>query len=435
MSSNNQVPTFNMKVVVQETGLKPDTLRAWERRYGVPNPQRTPGGHRLYSQHEIDLLKWLVARQDEGMSISHAVDLWQQLEKEGQDPLQTEETAVAEPTFVFTNGARVDDLRRDWIEASMAYDEHNAKFALARAFALLPLETVCFKILQQGLNEIGQAWYEGRVSVQQEHFASGLALRQLEALLAALPSPIRSERLIVACPATEQHTFSPLLISVLLRRKGWDVVYLGANVPLDRMEQSVRQIDPVLVIMSAQTLTAAGNLLPMAQTLQSLGVPFAFGGAVFNQLPQLVDAIPGHFLGQSLANISQAVETLVQTKPAITEAAQPSKEYQAAYVHFVERRSAIEAHIHANASHAELPSSLLTNTNFEFGNDIEAALHLGSLELININLDWVKGLLNNFNIYTPQTILTNYLRQYHQAVKVVMDERAAPILNWLAQLT
>lgn len=81
MSPNNHIPTFNMKVVVHETGLKPDTLRAWERRYGVPNPQRTSGGHRLYSQYEIDMLKWLVARQTEGMSISHAVELWQQLEK------------------------------------------------------------------------------------------------------------------------------------------------------------------------------------------------------------------------------------------------------------------------------------------------------------------------------------------------------------------
>ena len=75
MPANQQEPTFNLKVVVQETGLKPDTLRAWERRYGLPQPHRTPGGHRLYSQRDIDTLKWLVARQNEGMSISRAVKL------------------------------------------------------------------------------------------------------------------------------------------------------------------------------------------------------------------------------------------------------------------------------------------------------------------------------------------------------------------------
>ena len=53
-------PTYNLKAVVQETGLKPDTLRAWERRYGIPEPDRTGGGHRLYSQHDINTLKWLL---------------------------------------------------------------------------------------------------------------------------------------------------------------------------------------------------------------------------------------------------------------------------------------------------------------------------------------------------------------------------------------
>jgi DNA-binding transcriptional MerR regulator len=72
----DETPTFNLKAVIQETGLKPDTLRAWERRYGLPSPKRTPGGHRLYSGRDIDMLKWLIARQEEGLSISRAVELW-----------------------------------------------------------------------------------------------------------------------------------------------------------------------------------------------------------------------------------------------------------------------------------------------------------------------------------------------------------------------
>ena len=63
MSETTETPIYNLKVVVQETGIKPDTLRAWERRYGLPNPARTEGGHRLYSQYDIDTLKWLSARQ------------------------------------------------------------------------------------------------------------------------------------------------------------------------------------------------------------------------------------------------------------------------------------------------------------------------------------------------------------------------------------
>src|SRR5512141_2996115 len=80
-------PAYNLKVVLKETGLAADTLRAWERRYGLPVPQRTPGGHRLYSERDIHTIKWLTSRQAEGLSISRAVDLWNEQIASGSDPL------------------------------------------------------------------------------------------------------------------------------------------------------------------------------------------------------------------------------------------------------------------------------------------------------------------------------------------------------------
>lgn len=113
--ANEDIPTYNLKAVVQETGLKPDTLRAWERRYGMPDPDRTGGGHRLYSQRDINTLKWLLARQREGMSISRAVSLWRNLQEEGRDPFQlyplaSHHTPPAVPAIELGN--TVVDLRR-----------------------------------------------------------------------------------------------------------------------------------------------------------------------------------------------------------------------------------------------------------------------------------------------------------------------------------
>ncbi|WP_420630653.1 MerR family transcriptional regulator [Candidatus Leptofilum sp.] len=434
MSANKRIPTFNMKVVVQETGLKPDTLRAWERRYGMPNPQRTRGGHRLYSQHEIEMLKWLVARQEEGMSISHAVELWQQLEKDGQNPLLPPDKGTIEPAFPHIDGERVNDLRAAWVAACLAFDEYQAQHLLARAFALFPLETVCYRVLQQGLTEIGKGWYEGRVTVQQEHFASALALRQLEALLAALPAPTKNGRILVACPPHELHTFSPLIISLMLRRQGRDVVYLGANVPLDRMEASVTQIKPLMVIMSAQTLITAANLLPMAHKLQEMNIPLAFGGAVFNHIPQLVTIIPGHFLGKSLDQVPQVVEELLQSNPPIGKVKKATQNYLDAYQRFVAARSAVEARLHQLPELSNMPTALLNNTNEEFGNNIEAALQLGDLAMIRSNLDWVEGLLLNNHERLTKLSLWEYLDAYHKVVKDVMDQRAAPLLDWFANL-
>src|SRR5215468_1864453 len=66
-------PIFNTKAVARDTSVPPDTFRAWERRYGVPRPQRTPGGHRLYSARDMAIIRWLRDRTDEGVNISHAV--------------------------------------------------------------------------------------------------------------------------------------------------------------------------------------------------------------------------------------------------------------------------------------------------------------------------------------------------------------------------
>ena len=72
----SQAPTYNLKAVIKEIGLTADTLRAWERRYGLPMPQRTRGGHRLYSERDIHVIKWLRRQQSDGLAISRAIGKW-----------------------------------------------------------------------------------------------------------------------------------------------------------------------------------------------------------------------------------------------------------------------------------------------------------------------------------------------------------------------
>jgi DNA-binding transcriptional MerR regulator len=76
MATLSKNPIYNLSAVLRETGLKADLVRAWERRYNLPNPQRSAGGHRLYSQYDIETLKWLKEKQAQGLSISNAVELW-----------------------------------------------------------------------------------------------------------------------------------------------------------------------------------------------------------------------------------------------------------------------------------------------------------------------------------------------------------------------
>src|SRR5690348_1613263 len=76
------VPLFNTKAVVQQTGIAAPTLRAWERRYMILSPERAQNDYRLYSERDIAIIRWLKEHIDAGMSISQAIVLFRHLEEE-----------------------------------------------------------------------------------------------------------------------------------------------------------------------------------------------------------------------------------------------------------------------------------------------------------------------------------------------------------------
>lgn len=435
--TNEDIPTFNLKAVVQETGLKPDTLRAWERRYGMPNPERTGGGHRLYSQQDINTLKWLLARQEEGMSISRAVSLWQSLRGESRDPLQVyplHRTHEAVPAYApIELGDTIIELRRAWIDACLAFDERRAEIILNQAFSYYSPEVVCFELLQKALAEIGYGWYEGAVSVQQEHFSSALAMRRLDSLLAATPAPTRSGRILVGCPPGDNHTFSPLLVSFLLRRRGWDVVYLGGDVPINRLQKTIELTRPDLVVFSAQLLDTAATLLDVALFLREIDVPLAYGGYVFGALPELVNRIPGHFLGYELSKTPQVIEQLVLNRPPLPAVDEVTDEYRQAWSYFRERSGLIETHVWEKVQTLNGRMGDLTDPIHYLTRNILSALRLGDLRYIGSNLQWIEGMIVNHDI--PPEALNHFLTTYHEAAERYLTAPAGrPIVSWLEQV-
>ena len=425
-------PFFNLKAVVRQTGLKPDTLRAWERRYGLPQPERSGGGHRLYSIGDIETIKWLMARQQEGLSIRRAVDLWQQLAAGGRDPLETPTPIAAAKSPVpplRPVEASLVQLRAAWLSACLSYDEQAAEQVVSQAFALFPPETVAMDLLQKAMAEIGEGWYRGEVTVQQEHFASALAIRRLEALIMAAPPPTRAGRILAACPPQEEHVFGLLLITFLLRRRGWEVVFLGANVPVYRLETTVAATHPHLVILGAQRLHSAATLLEVAHLLQEEGVPLAYGGLIFNRLPDVRARIPGHFLGERLDAAPRIVESLVAA-PRPAPAVEPVPEACLwARDHFREQESMIGAQLVREYRPLGIPSHYISLANGEFALNIEAGLTLGNLAYLETDIDWVRGLLGNLEM--PVGALHDYLVAYRRSAARHLDEAGEPIVSWL----
>ena len=434
-NTNNKTPVFNIKAVVKQTGLNPATIRAWERRYGFPSPRRTEGGHRQYSQRDIDTLNWLIARQDEGMSISHAIELWRSYVEKGGDPLESMMMVTLEPVArpaLPVAGQRIEELRQAWISACLDFDREKAEQVLAQAFALFSPNVVCIEVLQKGLAEIGGGWYEGQVTIQQEHFASALSVQRLETLIAAAPPPTRPERIIVATAPGDYHIFSPLLLTYLLRRQGWDVIYLGADVPAAELESTVEHVQPEIVVISAQLLHTAAALKEVASTLQDLNIMLGFGGLVFNQMPELRQLIPGHFLGQTLEGAIQRISEMIAGRPPLLHQVGSLEIYHKALAQYMERRSLLESHIWGTFVATNKSTDHLADINDDMAEMIIAALKLGDASLLQADINWIEHLLMGYRL--PKEWIHDYVLAYYQSAKIHLGHSASMIVDWLSQL-
>ncbi len=429
--SISRSPAYNLKVVLKETGLGADTLRAWERRYGLPSPDRTSGGHRLYSHYDIEVIKWLTARQHEGLTISHAVEMWREQIASGKDPLENiVSPKLSQPIFPASETS-LDAIRTQWLEACLHFNEKEAEQALNQAFAIFPLEAVCTEVLQLGLARIGMQWYENKSSVQQEHFASALAVRRIDALISAAPLPTREQTILVGCPVNEWHTFTPLLLTLLLRRRGFKVIYLGANVPKSQFEETISTVGADLTVLVAQQLITAASLQQIAHLLVAHQAQVGFGGRIYNIQPALIRRTDGHYLGATLDVSIDEIQALV-ARPIKSPAAQePPQKNLAALVFFKSHRQQIEATLFEIIRKRRFKSDSIESSTQFLGDDIMAALQLGDLSLIDGEIEWVRSHLKSNNI--PGHVLSTYMQLYADAVSQHINGAGKPIIEWLGK--
>ncbi len=427
----SQSPVYNLSAVLKATGLKADVLRAWERRYDLPKPQRTPGGHRLYSEWDIETLKWLRSRQAEGLSISRAADLWKEIVESGHDPL-TKYLPAGTPlrsAQALPEEARIELLREEWRSACLGFDGSLADEILSQAFAIYPLETVVTELLQRAISDIGHLWYVGQVTEQQEHFATGMASRRLEAQIAAAAHPTRPQIVCVGCPPGEWHTLPIEILGLLLQRRGLSVLYLGADIPVERLGETAQAARPDLIILAAQQLATAATLQSAALALQTGGVPLAYGGLVFTRIPGLRERIPAYYLGDRLGESVGAIEQLLVAPAPYPTPAVMDRAHRALARQYREKRASIEMAVIKKLQRADLQIGPIRAANAFFGHGLSAALDLGDPAFLEPDLEWVKGLLTGRRIRVGE--LETYLAAYGRTAHKELGEASRPVTEWI----
>ncbi|MEV8317212.1 cobalamin B12-binding domain-containing protein [Streptomyces sp. NPDC059900] len=145
-------------------------------------------------------------------------------------------------------------------------------------------ERVLLELIAPAQKRVGLAWAANEITVAQEHAATAISERCVaavaDATAPALFGPFTG-RVLVACVDGEWHALPALLMSEVLRMRGWRVDYLGAQVPTEYLVSHVRRTRAQAVLLSSSIPTLLPGAHNAITSLQSVGVPVLAGGAAF----------------------------------------------------------------------------------------------------------------------------------------------------------
>ena len=233
----------------RRSGVSPELLRAWERRYQLLRPTRSVGGLRLYSAEDLERVRAMQQHLAEGLAAAEAAAL--------ATSTRTQEKGVA---------LAADDVRRLLDEALIAFDDARAQEIFDSLLSTATLDTAISAVVVPYLHELGERWELGEVSVGQEHFASSVLRGRLLGLARGWGRGV-GPRIVLACAPGEQHDLGLISFGLALRARGWRVVYLGADTPLASVADAANASDAVFVVISAVNAERFG---PYAAELREL---------------------------------------------------------------------------------------------------------------------------------------------------------------------
>ncbi len=239
---NDDSAQYLISTVSKRSGVKSDLVRAWERRYQAVTPTRTAGGHRAYTDQDIARLKLLNQATTNGHSISQIAQF--SLD-DLKNLLKNEPDAVTQPLIGVAPS--VSDrvyLAEDYIEkcyaAVLAFDAKTLESHFENAIVELGSEAFIEHLLTPLLTQIGERWKTGELRPVHEHMTSAVIRSLTYILRNNNPCSANAPRMIVSTPIGQLHELGALLAAIMAELSGWQVTYLGANLPAEEIAAAVK---------------------------------------------------------------------------------------------------------------------------------------------------------------------------------------------------
>jgi DNA-binding transcriptional MerR regulator len=288
--------------VAARTGVTVPTLRAWEHRYGLLAPQRTQGGHRLYSDDDVRRVQRVRVLVGQGWTVAAAAE-------EARRQVDTA-PAVAEAALAPAGGAgpgmAAPQLLTDLLSGVRRFDVDAMQRAIGSAFDFEDVAGAIEHILVPALREVGRWWRDDPGAVANEHAFSHVLRGRLCSLLRTFRTNRRPMCLALA-PETELHDLGLLMASLIVAQHGWSVTFLGAGTPPAAMDAAVVRLAPDALLIAAYRRAPAQRFLAAAADLAPRAV---LGGPGFHPTDTA-----GHPAWRYAASVGQAVEALGAGSP------------------------------------------------------------------------------------------------------------------------
>lgn len=232
---------YRINVAAKLTGLSAGVLRAWERRFGVLDPQRTPGGYRAYTEADLAVLRELKKLTDEGLTISEAVRQLPDIKRMARRAVEPGVTPRAQ---------QVSRWQHEILLAAERLDQPAVERVLELASRTTGAVTLFDTLLAPLQREVGDRWHAGQLSVAQEHLVTSAVRELVVSLLQRAPRSAK-RHVVCACFPDEAHELGLLGAALKFRHHGWRVTFLGARTPVEQLGTVVRVTRPRLVALSA----------------------------------------------------------------------------------------------------------------------------------------------------------------------------------------
>ncbi len=268
---------LSIGAVSKATGIPTETLRTWERRYGFPSPHRTDSGHRKYTERTVERLVLVSRALDQGMRpgdvLPKDVDALHAL----LDITESSRTIAATPhAITHTAGstpALLDDITTStvagWMDHLLKLDEEGLQTSFKHNWFRLGPMTFMTQLLAPFLKEIGVAWYEGRIAVIHEQFASNQLRTFLSTQWRDLSRRNTGPHMVCATLPGEFHAIGLHMIAVVMAITGCQVAFLGCDSPIQTIAQVVDNAQATAVLIS---VSGAANTARSAEQLKALRV-------------------------------------------------------------------------------------------------------------------------------------------------------------------